>query len=84
MANRPIKVLIVDDSVFFRTSLENVISQNENIRIIGTAGDPYEARDKILQLRPDVLTLDVEMPKMNGIQFLKKLIPQYPIPCVVV
>lgn len=84
MANRPIKVLIVDDSVFFRTSLEKVISQNENIQIIGTAGDPYEARDKILQLRPDVLTLDVEMPKMNGIQFLKKLIPQYPIPCVVV
>ena len=84
MANQPVKVLIVDDSVFFRTSLQRVISQNENIQIVGCAGDAYEARDKILELRPDVMTLDVEMPKMNGIEFLRRLIPQYPIPCVVV
>lgn len=84
MANQPVKVLIVDDSVFFRTSLQRVISQNKDIQIVGCAGDAYEARDKILELRPDVMTLDVEMPKMNGIDFLRRLIPQYPIPCVVV
>ena len=84
MANQPVKVLIVDDSVFFRTSLQRVISQNKDIQIVGCAGDAYEARDKILELRPDVMTLDVEMPKMNGIELLRRLIPQYPIPCVVV
>ena len=75
MANQPVKVLIVDDSVFFRTSLQRVISQNKDIQIVGCTGDAYEARDKILELRPDVMTLDVEMPKMNGIEFLRRLIP---------
>ncbi len=78
------RVLIVDDSILFREVLSKCISEDENIEVVGKAGDPYEARDMILQLRPDVVTLDVEMPKMNGIQFLKKLIPQYPIPVVVV
>lgn len=84
MEIKKVKVLIVDDSLLFRETLSRFIAEDNNIEVVGTAGDPYEARDKILQLRPDVLTLDVEMPKMNGIQFLKKLIPQYPIPVVVV
>ena len=84
MERKKVRVLIVDDSILFREILSKFISEDPGIEVIGTAGDPYEARDKILELRPDVVTLDVEMPKMNGIQFLKKLIPQYPIPCVVV
>lgn len=84
MLEKKVKVLIVDDSILFRETISRFISEDANIEVVGTAGDPYEARDKILQLRPDVLTLDVEIPKMNGIQFLKKLIPQYPIPVVVV
>ncbi len=82
--NRKIKALIVDDSLLFRKTLEREISRDSRIQVIDTAEDVYAARDKILQYRPDVLTLDVEMPKMNGIEFLRKLIPQYPIPAVVV
>jgi len=81
---KKIKTLIVDDSILFRTVLSKFVGEDANIEVVGTAGDPYDARDKILELRPDVLTLDIEMPKMNGIDFLKKLIPQYPIPVVVV
>lgn len=84
MPHRRIKVLIVDDSLLFRETLARFLAQGEAVEVIGKAGNPYEARDMILSLRPDVLTIDVEMPKMNGIQFLSKLIPQYPIPCVVV
>lgn len=83
MAKR-IRVLIVDDSRFFRESLAKFIAEDGSIEVVGMAGDPFEARDKILELHPDAVTLDVEMPKMNGIEFLKKLIPQYPIPVVVV
>lgn len=84
MPRRKIKVLIVDDSLLFRETLARFLAEGEAVEVIGKAGNPYEARDMILSLRPDVLTIDVEMPKMNGIQFLRKLIPQYPIPCVVV
>lgn len=80
---RPIKVLITDDSEFFCSFLEKGLSA-AGFEIVGKAQNPYEARDKILELDPDVLTLDVEMPRMDGISFLKKLIPQYPIPCVVI
>lgn len=83
-ANKKIKVLVVDDSVFFRTTLERELAKAPNIEVVGTACDPYDARDKILSLEPDVLTLDVEMPRMDGIKFLTRLIPQYPIPVVVV
>ncbi|MEG0615261.1 MAG: response regulator, partial [Oscillospiraceae bacterium] len=81
---RKVKVLIVDDSPLFRTTLEKFISEDQHIEVIGKAGDAYEARDMILELHPDVMTLDVEMPKMNGIDFLKRLMPQYPLPVVVV
>ena len=79
-----IKLLIVDDSAFYRTTISNVFLNHPKIRVVGTAQNPYEARDKILQLKPDVMTLDVEMPKMNGIEFLRILMPQHPMPVVVV
>ncbi len=84
METKRIKVLIVDDSLLFREVLSKFVGEDKNIEIVGTAGDPYDARDRIIELRPDVLTLDIEMPKMNGIEFLKKLMPQYPVPVVVV
>ena len=80
---KTVRVLIVDDSLLFREMLAREISKDPRILVIGKASDPYEARDKILELRPDVLTLDVEMPKMNGIEFLRRLLPQYLIPVVV-
>jgi len=82
--SRKIKVLIVDDSLLFRETLAKEIAKDFGIEVIGTAEDPYAARDKILELKPDVVTLDVEMPKMDGIAFLKKLMPQYPLPVIVV
>lgn len=81
---RKIRVLIVDDSLLFRETLARKISQDSAIEVVGTAFDPYSARDKIIELQPDVMTLDVEMPRMNGIDFLRQLIPQYPIPVIVV
>jgi two-component system chemotaxis response regulator CheB len=82
--SRKIKVLIVDDSLLFRETLAKEIAKDFGIEVIGTAEDPYAARDKILELKPDVVTLDVEMPKMDGIAFLRKLMPQYPLPVIVV
>lgn len=79
-----IKVLIVDDSLLFRETLAREISKDPDVEVVGTATDPYMARDMIIKLKPDVVTLDVEMPKMNGIEFLKKLMPQYPLPVIVV
>ena len=81
---RRIRVLIVDDSILFREVLARELSKDFGIDVIGTAQDPFDARDKILELKPDVVTLDVEMPKMDGIAFLKKLMPQYPLPVIVV
>lgn len=83
-SSKKVKVLIVDDSLIFRETISKGIKDDIGIEVVGTAADPFEARDKIIELEPDVLTLDVEMPKMNGIEFLKKLMPQYPIPVVVV
>lgn len=79
-----IKVLVVDDSILFREIIVKGLSKDPGIEVVGTAGDVFEARDKIIDFEPDVITLDVEMPKMNGIDFLKKLMPQYPLPVVVV
>lgn len=82
--HRKIKVLIVDDSILFREVLLRGISSDPDIEVVATAADPFEARDKIIAYEPDVMTCDVEMPKMNGIEFIKKLIPQYPLPVIVV
>lgn len=79
-----IRVLVVDDSVMFRTKLQITLSADPEIEVIGCAVDAMDAMQKIKSLRPDVVTLDVEMPKMSGIDFLKQLIPQTPIPVVVV
>ncbi|MBP2627288.1 MAG: response regulator receiver modulated CheB methylesterase [Firmicutes bacterium] len=81
---RKIRVLVVDDSIVFRETLARQIAQDPLIEVVAKASDPYMARDKILEFEPDVMTLDVEMPRMSGIEFLKRLIPQYPIPVVVV
>lgn len=81
---RQIKVLIVDDSIVFRKILEKGVGIDSRIQVVATAGDPFEARDMILKYDPDVVTCDIEMPKMNGIEFVKRLIPQHPIPVIVV
>ena len=81
---RKIRVLIVDDSAIVRKILSEALSGEPDIEIVGTAPDPYVARDKILSLRPDVLTLDIEMPRMDGLTFLKKLMQFHPLPVVVI
>ncbi len=82
--NKKAKVLVVDDSLFFRTAVTRGLSEDPDIEIVGEASDPYDARDKILALEPDVMTMDIEMPFMSGVEFLKILIPQWPIPVIVV
>lgn len=84
MIKKAIKVLVVDDSLVFREVFARKLSADIDIEVVGKANDVYQARDMILQYRPDVVTLDVEMPKMNGIEFLKRLMPQYPLPVIVV
>jgi two-component system chemotaxis response regulator CheB len=79
-----IKVLIVDDSAVIRRLLSTEISKAPDIEVVGTATDPYVARDKIVALEPDVLTLDIEMPRMDGLTFLEKLMQHFPMPVVVV
>ena len=78
-----IRVLIVDDSALVRKVLTVELSKYPDIEIVGGAMDPYVARDKIVRLRPDVITLDLEMPRMNGLTFLAKLMKYYPLPAVV-
>ena len=78
-----IKVLIVDDSAVVRKILSDELSRYEDIDIVGTAVDPYVARDKIIKLKPDVITLDLEMPRMDGLSFLAKLMKHYPLPVIV-
>ncbi len=78
------KVLVVDDSAVVRQILSQELARDPEIEIVGTAPDPYVARDKIVYLQPDVLTLDIEMPRMDGITFLKKLMRHYPLPVIVV
>ncbi len=78
-----VKVLIVDDSAVVRQMLSSQLARDPGIRVVGTAPDPFVARDKILELSPDVLTLDVEMPRMDGITFLRKLMVYRPMPVIV-
>lgn len=81
---RKIRVLVVEDSIMFRELLVSSINKDPALTVVGTAGDPFEARDKIIECRPDVMTLDIEMPRMDGIEFVRKLMPQYPIPVIMV
>ncbi len=79
-----IRVLVVDDSAIVRKVLSEILSAQPDLDVVGTAPDPYIARDKIVALRPDVLTLDIEMPRMDGLTFLDKLMQHYPLPVIVV
>ena len=79
-----IKVLIVDDSAIVRKVLTEALSGEADIEVVGTAPDPFVARDKILSLQPDVLTLDIEMPRMDGVTFLKRLMHYHPMPVIVI
>ena len=78
------KVLVVDDSALMRQLLTDILRRDPGIEVVGVAGDPYAAWDKLKQLSPDVLTLDVEMPKMDGLTFLSKLMAHRPMPVVMV
>src|SRR5271154_6076995 len=80
----PYKVLIVDDSSLMRQLLAEILSSDPELEVIGTAGDPFIAREKIKALRPDVLTLDIEMPRMDGLTFLEKLMRGHPMPVVMI
>jgi len=79
-----IKVLIVDDSAFIRVLLTEILQSEQQIEVVATAEDPFDARDKIKKYRPDVITLDVEMPKMDGITFLKNIMRLRPMPVIMV
>ena len=81
--NDDVRVLIVDDSAVVRKVLTQELSKERGIKVVGTAPDPYIARDKIIKLKPNVLTLDIEMPRMDGLTFLKKLMRYYPLPVIV-
>jgi two-component system chemotaxis response regulator CheB len=80
----PVRVLVVDDSPTMRALLSNILRRDPEIEVVGGAGDPYEAREAIKALNPDVLTLDVEMPRMSGLEFLEKLMRLRPMPVVMV
>ena len=84
MPPRVVRVLIIDDSPLVQRIISEGLSKDPHIEVCGVASDPFAGRDAIVKLRPDVLTLDVEMPKMNGVEFLRRLMPQYPIPVVMV
>jgi len=83
-SQKPIKVLIVDDSALVRRMLSDMLSSDSGIKVLGTAQDAYDAREKIKALNPDVLTLDVEMPRMDGVTFLRNLMRLRPMPVIMV
>ena len=82
--DKKIRVLIIDDSALVRQTLSSMLAACPDIEVVGTAPDPFVARSKIKQLEPDVLTLDIEMPKMDGITFLRNLMRLRPMPVVMI
>ena len=80
----PIRVLVVDDSAMVRDILKRELNRDAQIEVVGAAPDPYIARDMIVELKPDVITLDIEMPRMDGLTFLRKLMRHFPLPVIVV
>src|SRR5216684_1498744 len=80
----PVRVLIVDDSALMRQLISNLLSEDSEIEVVGTAPDPYVARERIKALNPDVVTLDVEMPHMDGVTFLRKIMALRPMPVVMI
>ena len=83
-ASRPTRVLIVDDSAVVRKLLGDALRREADIEVVGGAADPFVARDMILQYKPDLITLDIEMPRMDGLSFLRRLMEHHPIPAIVV
>lgn len=83
MIQKRVRVLVVDDSAVVRQTLTEILSSDPEIEVIGTASDPFAAADRIAHEVPDVLTLDIEMPRMDGLTFLQKLMSQHPIPVVI-
>ena len=83
MSSPKIRVLIVDDSAVVRQTLRDVLQSDPEIEVIAAASDPFAAADRIAEQVPDVITLDIEMPRMDGLTFLKKLMSQHPIPVVI-
>lgn len=81
---KKIRVLIVDDSALVRTLLTEILETDSNLEVVGAARDPFQAREMIKQLNPDVLTLDIEMPRMNGLTFLSNLMRLRPMPVVMI
>jgi two-component system chemotaxis response regulator CheB len=80
----PYKVLIIDDSALMRQLLTTILGSDPDLKVVGTAGDPFIARDMIIDLKPDVLTLDIEMPRMDGLTFLEKLMRGHPMPVIMI
>src|SRR6202045_1451013 len=83
-SQRRIRVLIIDDSAIVRKILTGALASEPDLEVVGTAPDPYVARDKILALKPDVLTLDIEMPRMDGLTFLQRLMHFHPMPVIII
>lgn len=84
MSGKKISVLVVDDSAVVRQTLTHILNSDKNLTVIGTATDPFHAVKKIAKEKPDVITLDIEMPRMDGITFLRRIMTQHPIPCVII
>lgn len=84
MKTSKIRVLVVDDSAVVRTLMTHILESDPGIEVVGTAPDPYIARDKLVALRPDVMTLDIEMPRMDGLTFLDKVMTHLPVPTIVI
>ena len=83
-ATRKARVLIVDDSAIVRKLLADAIRNEPDMEVVGVASDPYMARDLVVQYSPDVLTLDIEMPRMDGLTFLRKLMEHRPMPVIII
>lgn len=83
-SERRTRVLVVDDSAIVRKVLSEILGAQPDLEVVGTAPDPYIARDKILSLSPDVLTLDIEMPRMDGLTFLNRIMRYHPLPVIVI
>lgn len=84
LVKKRIRVLVVDDSLVFREIIKKGISSDKDIEVVAVASDPFDAKEKILEFNPDVMTCDIEMPRMNDIEFIKRLMPQYPLPVIVI
>ena len=84
MVNKKIRVMVVDDSILARTMISNGLNASPRIEVVATSFNAQDAWNKVERFKPDVITLDVEMPGMNGIDFLKKLLPVYPVPIILV